>query len=142
MHQIKFSRLGFVLGAALLTVLTGCVGYVEGPRAHVYAPPPSPVYAQTEVMADDYVYYPSYQVYYTPNRRQYVYLQGSSWVSRPAPPSVPIDVLFASPSVSLDFHDAPSVHHATVVQSYPKNWTPPGQVKEKHENRGHSQEGR
>src|SRR5437868_6038881 len=97
MHQINFSRFGWVLGAAVVTMLTGCVGYVEGPRAHLYAPLAPPVYAQAEVMSDDYVYYPSYQVYYSSNRRQYVYLQGSSWVSRQAPPSVSVDVLFASP---------------------------------------------
>jgi hypothetical protein len=78
------------------------------------------------VLQDDYVYYPGYQIYYSSNRRQYVYLQGRSWVSRPAPPRVSVEVLFASPSVRLDFHDAPSIHHASVVRQYPKHWSPPG----------------
>ena len=78
----------------------------------VYAPPP-PVYVEAGVVVqDDYVYYPGYQVYYSSNRRQYIYLEGRSWVSRPAPPRVSVDVLFASPSVRLDFHDSPSIHHA------------------------------
>jgi hypothetical protein len=71
------------------------------------------------------VYYPGYQVYYSGNTRRYVYLEGRSWVSRRAPPRVLADVLLASPSVWLDFHDSPALHHAAVVRQYPKNWTPP-----------------
>ena len=139
MNRTKCSKIGFMFGTALLGVLTGCVGYVDGPHhARVYAPAPA-VYVQSGVVVqDDYVYYPGYQVYYSGRSRQYVYLEGSAWVSRPAPPHVSIDVLFASPSVSLDFHDAPSVHHATVVQTYPRDWTPPGWS---HGNKGGKKEG-
>ena len=28
--------------------------------------------------------------------------------------------------VSVDFHDHPSAHHATIVRQYPKHWAPPG----------------
>ena len=124
MNRTKGSRIGFVLGAVLLGALTGCVGYVHEPsHARVYAQP-QPVYVERGVVVqDDYVYYPGYQVYYNSYRRQYVYRDGRSWVSRPAP-RVSVDVLFASPSVRLDFHDHPSVHHATVVRQYPKHWTP------------------
>jgi hypothetical protein len=90
------------------------------------------------VVQDDYVYYPGYQVYYSGSRRQYTYLEGRSWVSRPAPPRVSADVLIDSPSVRLDFHDAPASHHATVVQTYPKSWTPPGWS---HGNKGGNKEG-
>ena len=90
------------------------------------------------MVQDDYVYYPGYQVYYSGNTRQYVYLEGSAWVTRPAPPRVSADVLFASPSVRLDFHDAPAVHHETVVQTYPKNWAPPGW---NHGNKGGNKKG-
>jgi len=126
MAQTKFSRTGFVFSTALLGALTGCIGYVDGPpHGHVHAQPP-PVYADRGVVVqDDYVYYPGYQVYYSSNRRQYVYLERNAWVTRPAPPRVPVDVLFASPSVRLDFHDAPSIHHTKVVQQYPKHWAPP-----------------
>jgi len=139
MTESKCSKIGLGLGAALLGVLTGCVGYVDGPHPrHVYSQPP-PVYVESQVVVqDDYVYYPGYQVYYSSNRRQYVYLEGRSWVTRPAPPRVSVDVLFASPSVSVDFHDAPAVHHATVVQTYPKNWTPPGWS---HGNKGGNKDG-
>jgi len=126
MNQTKHSKTGFAFGAALLGALTGCVGYVHGPsQAVVYAPPP-PVYVGAGVVVeDDYVYYPGYQVYYSSNRRQYIYQDGRSWVSRPAPPRVSVAVLSASPSVRLGFHDAPSIHHATVVRQYPKHWAPP-----------------
>ena len=125
MNKTKYSKIGFVSGVALLGALTGCVGYVDGPHhARVYAPPPT-VYVETGVQVqDDYVYYPGYEVYYSSHRHQYVYQDGRSWVSRPAPPRVSVDVLFASPSVRLDFHDAPAIHHATVVQQYPRHWSP------------------
>ncbi len=139
MKRTKRSKIGFVFGAALLGSLTGCVGYVDGPRhARGYAPPPAVYVESGVVVQDDYVYYPRYQVYYSSNRRQYMYQDGRSWVARPAPRRVSVDVLVASPSVRLDFHDAPAVHHATVVQTYPKNWTPPGWS---HGNKGGNKEG-
>jgi hypothetical protein len=136
MNRTKCSKIGWVFGTALLGALTGCIGYVDGPRyGSVYAPPP-PGYVQSGVVVqDDYVYYPGYQVYYSSTRRQYIYLEGRSWVTRPTPPRVSADVLFASPSVRLDFHDSPAVHHATVVRQYPKNWAPPGTGRGKKEGR-------
>jgi hypothetical protein len=65
------------------------------------------------------------EVRYSSYRRQYIHQDGRIWVSRPAPPSVWVDVLFASPSVRLDFQDAPAIHHSQVVQEYSKNWAPP-----------------
>jgi hypothetical protein len=120
---------GLVLGAALLVTLTGCVGYVDGPRAGVYVAPP------VVEIQDDYVYYPSYGVYYSSSRHQYAYLEGGAWVSRPAPRGVSVNVLLASPSVRMDFHDSPANHHAAVVQKYPKNWKPPGSNQGQKENR-------
>jgi hypothetical protein len=125
MKRTKYSRIGLVFSTALLGALTGCAGSAEGHRhARGYASPP--VYVESGVVVqDEYVYYPSYQVYYSSNRRQYIYPEGRSWVSRPAPPRVSVDVLVASPSVRLDFHDSPAIHHAAVVQQYPKHWAPP-----------------
>ena len=109
----------FLSSAAVLVMLSGCVGYVDGPRPDAgYTVDP------TVVVQDDYVYYPGYQVYYSSSRRQYVYLDGRSWVTRSAPPRVSAEVLSASPSVRLDFHDSPAMHHASVVRQYPKQWTP------------------
>ena len=110
---------------AISTALTGCLmetsqrGYSMARPARVSAQP-------VTVVQDDYVYYPGYEVYYSSNRRQYTYRDGSAWVTRPTPPRVQADVLFASPSVHLDFHDAPALHHENIVQTYPRNWSPPG----------------
>jgi hypothetical protein len=136
MSKTKNSKIGFIFGTAALSLLAGCVGYVDGPRGEVYAPAPS-VYVETGVtVQDDYVYYPAYQVYYSSYRHQYVYQDGRSWVSRPAPPRVAVNVLFASPSVNVGFHDSPARHHAEIARQYPQHWSPPGQTNEKHENHG------
>jgi hypothetical protein len=120
-NRTRRSVLAFATATVLMGTLTGCI--VDGPyHADVHS---------TVVVYDDYVYYPSYQVYYSSTRRQYVYLEGSAWVWRVSPPRVSVDVLFASPSISVDFHDAPSAHHASMIQTYPRDWTPAG-----HGNRG------
>jgi hypothetical protein len=117
----KADKVGFMLCGALLGVLTGCEGYGDRPRQGSVYEEPSAV-----VVQDDYVYYPNYQVYYSSSQRQYAYRDGNTWVSRPAPQGVPVNVLQSSPSVRMDFHDSPANHHAAVVQKYPKNWVPPG----------------
>ncbi len=114
-------KVGLVLSVALLGLLTGCVGYVDGPRAGYYAEPP------VVVVQDDYVYYPDYECYYSVSRHQYAYREGNAWVSRPAPRGVSVNVLLASPSVRMDFHDSPAQHHAAVSKQYPKNWKPAGE---------------
>lgn len=105
--------------AGLLTLLTGCVGYVDRPAAGV-------AYEAPAAGQDDYIYYPNYGIYYSASRRQYAYLEGNAWVSQPAPRGVSVNVLLASPSVKMDFHDSPANHHAAVVKQYPKNWKPSG----------------
>jgi hypothetical protein len=126
MKKTKCSIIGFVSGGVMLGALTGCVGYVDEPRGGgAYAGPPSGYVESGVVMQPEYVYYPGYEVYYSHNTRQYTYREGRSWVSRTAPPHVSAEVLIASPSVRLDFHDSPSVHHAEVVKQYPRHWSPP-----------------
>jgi len=142
MKRTKCLKIAFVFGAALMGALVGCVSHEDRPHhATVYAPPP-PEYI---VVQDDYVYYPGYQVYYGSHRHQYVYQEGRSWVTRPAPPRVSAEVLLASPSVRLDFHDAPAAHHAKVVQQYPKHWAPPhsnpNHDAEKHEQGSENEQG-
>src|SRR5436305_931773 len=133
--QTKSVNTRVLIGAAFMAVLSGSVGCVyETRQTRAYAPPP-PVYTQTTVtMADDFVYYHAYEDYYSSSRRKYTYRDERSWVSTPTPPHVSAEVLFAAPSVRMDFHDAPAAHHATVVREYPKHWTPPGQ--------GHGNNGR
>lgn len=131
MKASKLTKRGLAFGAiALLGAFSGCVAYEDGPRsAGGYAPPPS-VYVEAG-MQGDYVYYPRYQVYYSYSRHNFIYLQGRSWVVRPVPPRVSVNVLYASPSVRLGFRDAPSHHHSQVVQQYPQHWTPPGRETER-----------
>jgi hypothetical protein len=133
-HFLKTSRAGFVLSAVLLVALTEFTGNVNGQNARVNVPvvvAPS-IVVTSPVMQDNYVYYPSYGVYYNSSRKQYAYQDRGAWVSRPTPTGVSADVLRASPSVKMDFHDSPAKHHAEMVQKYPKNWTPP--------NPGHSKQ--
>ena len=65
---------------------------------------------------------PQYECYYSVSRHQYAYREDNAWVSRPAPHGVSVNVLLASPSVKMDFHDTPARHHAVVAKQYPKNW--------------------
>ena len=126
MKQTNNSKIGIISCTLLLGALTGCIGYVDGPRqGGVYVEPPSARVEAGILVQDDYVYYPGYEVYYSGYRHQYIYRDGRAWVSRPEPPRVSVDVLFASPSVRLGFHDSPAFHHASVVRQYPKHWAPP-----------------
>ena len=120
-HFFKAVKAGYGLGVVFLLTLTGCVAYVDRPpQGSVYVAPP------VMVVQDDYVYYPDYEIYYSSSRHQYAYLEGRSWISRPAPRGVSVDVLLRSPSVRMDFHDSPANHHAEVVRQYPGNRAQPG----------------
>jgi hypothetical protein len=116
----KAGKVGLVLTATFLVTLTGCVSYVDGPHAGIYTEP------SMVVVQDDYMYYPAYQMYYGSHSHQWYDREGSSWVARPAPREVSVDVLHASPSVKMDFHDSPANHHTMVVKQYPKNWKASG----------------
>lgn len=97
-------------------MLTGCV--VAGPAQHPRYQPRTQVAVAYE---DDYDYYPNYEIYYSRSRHEYVYLDGHSWVRRAEPRGVSIDVLFAAPSVRMDFRDSPEKHHGAVILKHPKN---------------------
>lgn len=126
---LKSGKAGIVFSAVILGTLTGCVGYIDGPRAGVY------VAHSVVVVEDDYVYYPDYEIYYSSSRHQYAYMEGRAWVSRPAPRGVTVDVLFASPSVRMDFHDSPEHHHAEVVRQHPGHRAQPGSNQGRNDNR-------
>ena len=133
---LKTNKVGFVLGAVLLVALTENAGYAGGVRVGidwapvvVVAPPgvvvaPPVVVAPAVVVQDDYVYYPDYGVYYNSGRHQYYYLRGDAWVWAPAPEGISVDVLLASPSVHMDWHDSPANHHKEMIQKYPRDWKP------------------
>ena len=112
-------------GTALLTALTG--SRAEGSSQIVVHAELPVVQVQTSVaIVDDYDYFPAYEMYYSRNRHEYVYLEGNRWVRHSEPRGVTAGVLLASPFVRMDFHDSPEQHHGAVVQSYPRNWAPPG----------------
>ena len=131
--NLSFSsgKVGLVLGVVLLGALTGCVAYVDRPAQGSVYEDNSAIF----LVQDDYVYYPSYECYYSVSRHQYAYREGNAWVARPAPRGVTVNVLLASPSVRMNFHDAPERHHAAVVQQYPKNWKPSASNQGRNENR-------
>jgi len=140
----QFLGINLVIGTALIGTLTGCIGYVDGPpQGRVYVQPPSVQVEAGFAVQDDYVYYPSYQIYYSSHRNQYAYQEGGAWVSRPAPRGISVDMLLASPSVRMNFHDSPAYHHAAIARQYPKHWAPAG---ERHGNpedrRSENKEGR
>jgi hypothetical protein len=123
-YFLKTNNVGFVLSAALLVALAECVSSANGQGAEITITPPVVVVASPVVVQDNYVYYPGYGIYYNSGQHQYGYLQGSAWVWAPSPSGVSVDVLRASPSVNMDFHDSPASHHDAMVRQYPKNWKP------------------
>jgi hypothetical protein len=127
-HFIITKTNGFVLGVALMVALTRCAGNANGQvtAASGGINVTSPVVVPPPLLQDDCVYYPNYSIYYNSSLHQYVYLQDGAWVSTSAPRGVPVAVLLASPSVSMDFHDSPEKHHAEMEHKCPKNWAPAG----------------
>jgi|ERR1700722_552232 len=139
---VETGQIGIVLTAVALLTVIGCgdnvntasppgqtasTGVLAAPSPGVAdAPTPEVVQAvsPTIVTQDDYVYYPSYGIYYSSGRHQYASLEGGAWISQPAPRGVSVDALRSSPSVKMDFHDSPANHHATIVRQYPTNWKP------------------
>ncbi|HET7537937.1 MAG TPA: hypothetical protein VFJ90_15865 [Candidatus Didemnitutus sp.] len=107
------------MAAALSFSLDGC-----------YQPTPGHVsVAATEVIgADDYVYYPGSEVYYSPAHRYYVYYDHGAWVHHPTPPRVWVR---EAPSVTVHLRESPQYHHPEVVRQYPHNWRPPPKPNEK-----------
>ncbi len=124
-HPLK-NHAGYLLAGVLGLGLAGCV---------VAGSPPPPTYGEAPVM-DDYVYYPGYEVYYSNVHHQYVYRDGNEWVTRSSPPpNIQVNVLRAAPSVHMDFHDHPWLHHDQVQRTYPRNWRPPPSGQAEHHDR-------
>jgi len=109
----------YVLCATFLAMLVGCI--VEPVPRRVYVEPAP----GTVLVADDYIYYPDYEVYYNPYTQLYWYTEGGAWVSGPIVPGITVDVLLRAPSVRLSFHDSVANHHAMVARRYPRGWRPP-----------------
>jgi hypothetical protein len=129
MTRTRFHSLQAATTLAGLVLLAGTTACVRDQRAGYRSGPVGPAQT-TVVLVDDYDYFPGYETYYSRSRHDYVYRDGNAWVRRPAPRGVSVDVLLAAPSVRLDFHDSPQLHHSTVVRSYPKTWKAPDKGKE------------
>ncbi len=110
----------FLVITTFLAALAGCMVDESGYRGRTARHTQS-----TVVYQDDFDYYPYYEVYYSRTRREYVYRDGNAWVRRPIPHHVSPDVLIATPSVRVDFHDSPEHHHNEVIRHYPRNWRRP-----------------
>ena len=123
-HFFKPKQAGFVLGAVLLAALTQGVSNADAQPVGITVTPP--VVVVPAVVLENYVYYPNYGIYFNSRRHQYVYLKGDVWVTQPAPEGVSVEVLMASPSVNMDFHDSPERHHAEMLKKYPRDWKPSG----------------
>jgi hypothetical protein len=132
-HFSKTNKVGFVLGAMLVAALAEGVSSADGQAVGIAVTPPEVVVTAPVVVApavvvqDNYVYYPAYGIYYNSGRNQYAYLNNGAWVTAVAPYGVSVDVLRASPSVNMDWHDSPEKHHAEMQKQYPKDWKSSGE---------------
>ena len=110
-----------LLGAMTL-LLAGCYGTMQ---TSTY-PYPQPAYVGSQPVyaapygADDYIYYPDAEVYYSTSRHEYIYPQSGRWVRQYQAPRVSV----WGPSVHLTFRDGPERHHEEVRRQYPRNWRP------------------
>lgn len=144
----KWSQIGLLLTTALLFSLSSCAEYDSGPGLGVmgtysgnsYSPPYTSGYGYGYAGYNgpsNYSYYPRYRTYYNQQSRQYYYQQGSTWQTRRSPYGVSSRTLLASPYIPLNLHSNPSNHHHKVSQSYPHNWSPPGQGHSSHSGSSH-----
>ena len=132
-HFFKPKQAGFVLGAVLLAALTEGVNNANAQPVSITVNPP--VVVAPAVVSENYVYYPNYGVYYNSHRHQYMYLKGDVWVTQLAPEGVTVEVLMASPSVDMGFHDSPERHHAEMLKRYPHDWKPSSAHQDRKEDR-------
>jgi hypothetical protein len=119
MQTLHFS-LGLTACAALLAPLAGCRS-ADSAASRNYSGRP-PVTNQI-IGADDYDYYPRYEIYYSRHRNEYVTREGG-WTRRIDLNGATYRMLQDGPFVPMDFHDSPEHHHDQVVQRYPREWQP------------------
>src|SRR5882672_8116301 len=84
-----------ILGATLLAALAGCVEAPSTQRGYYPPQPMGPPPPTMVVYQDDYDYYPGYEVYYSRNRREYVYRDGNRWVHGREPRGISLSLLLA-----------------------------------------------
>jgi hypothetical protein len=120
----KTKRAVLILGMVLAAALIHGGNNASAQSVTVSVPVPAPTV--TVVAQDDYVYYPHYGIYYNGFRHRFYYLNNGAWVIAAAPVGVTADVVLASPSVHMDFHDSPEHHHVDIIKKYPRDWAPSG----------------
>jgi hypothetical protein len=121
-HFHKVGKRGILLGAVFVALLAKYEINAGAQSLSLTINPP--VVVAPAVIPDNYIYYPSYGVYYNQHNRQYYYQDGNVWVNRSEPMGVSIYTLQASPFVNMNFHDSPEHHHAEMQRQYPRNWRP------------------
>jgi len=119
-------KIGFLSCAVFASALTGCVGYVDGPTSSCQSLCATPACLCTPAgLCGTRSCSAGKTRFITLATRSItvaIHISTSiskavPGLSRPAPPRVSAEVLFASPSVRLDFHDHPSKHHVVVPES-------------------------
>ncbi len=116
---------GFAAGVGLsLLMLVLLMGCANSPRWSDSSRRPTSAQIQAVLgRLDNYVYFPGYEIYYNTGKDRYVCWSDGAWVTRNDPPGdIAVDVLLASPSVAMNFDDAPARHHDGVIRLYPRNW--------------------
>jgi len=138
------NHLQCALGVALLALLTACPASPPAASTATAATPAPQVAGQPVVVVQaevmdtaGFIYYPDYEVYFDPGARVYWYNEGGRWSSAASPVGVSVDVLLASSSTHMNFHDSPENHHAQVVQQFPHGWKPASQPDSDRDRRGH-----
>jgi hypothetical protein len=114
-HSAPFRSFVLLASAAFGLALGGCYSKSE---SHAFTG------IEGDRIGDDYEYYPQYEVYYSPVRRQYTYREGNVWVTRSEAPSTWSRELPDSPTVRVHLNDSPEGHHAETVRQYPRDWKP------------------
>lgn len=99
--------------------------YVEGhydraepgyPGQPVYAPG-QVGYGQQPYAPDDYLYYPSAEVYFSPTRGEYLYREGNQWVHRREPPRG-----FDRRAQASRYHGDPEHRDDRLQSTNPRDW--------------------
>jgi len=117
---------GLALGVLLLLATAGCS---DSPAWGGWSNHPTLARLQaSRGVQRNWVYYPTYETYYSSNYQEYVYrltfFSGqTAWVTS-AEPMAPVtpEMLQATPAVDMQFHDSPSSHHAEIAKAFPKDW--------------------
>lgn len=114
----------FATAAVIAGLLSGNAAHAQDLHASINVNVAPTVAPNTFDAKDDYVYYPAQNVYYSKHHHRYAYIKNNAWVTAATPPGVTVEALQAAPSVNLDFHDSPALHHADIVKKYPRDWKP------------------